>query len=393
MPNQVTRARRRRLDNLSRLETDLAESPGALAALAETLERGVPKRSHRGSGSHKKPSKDLWRTKLCSAFEATGACPDGAQCTFAHGAAQLRRRSAGVCSRVSDDAAAVGPTRWTVHAGEQSGWGAGGAPPSPPALARVDSSDLSTALERVRSITIDEAELTLSPHARAFSMPEPAPAVTPDGSPRLAGFHRSRPPSPPPFSLAPPAKAARTRGDGRLVGTVVHLSRKLCGTFDTVDEDGVAVTRFNGWYGFVRPDESTLRDEGFCRGDLFLHPSDAPAACAPAHRQPLFFAPTPPAQVQPPGRRPRLLPPRRPRPAPQGRGPPPRLRRLRRGRLGDGVAVPPGLLGLAGRLAAPRAVPLLGRGELAAPRAVPVLGHGQPPVLRVAMPGFEESAQ
>ena len=68
MPNQVTRARRRRLDNLSRLETDLAESPGALAALAETLERGVPKRSHRGSGSHKKPSKDLWRTKLCSAF-------------------------------------------------------------------------------------------------------------------------------------------------------------------------------------------------------------------------------------------------------------------------------------------------------------------------------------
>ena len=51
MPNQVTRARRRRLDNLSRLETDLAESPGALAALAETLERGVPKRSHRGSGS------------------------------------------------------------------------------------------------------------------------------------------------------------------------------------------------------------------------------------------------------------------------------------------------------------------------------------------------------
>ena len=41
MPNQVTRARRRRLDNLSRLETDLAESPGALAALAETLERGV----------------------------------------------------------------------------------------------------------------------------------------------------------------------------------------------------------------------------------------------------------------------------------------------------------------------------------------------------------------
>ncbi|KAH8064938.1 hypothetical protein JL722_1828 [Aureococcus anophagefferens] len=271
MPNQVTRARRRRLDNLSRLETDLAESPGALAALAETLERGVPKRSHRGSGSHKKPSKDLWRTKLCSAFEATGACPDGAQCTFAHGAAQLRRRS-GVCARVSDDAAAVGPTRWTVHAGEQGGWGAGGAPPSPPALARVDSSDLSTALERVRSITIDEAELTLSPHARAFSMPEPAHAVTPDGSPRLAGFHRSRPPSPPPFSLAPPAKAPRTRGDGRLVGTVVHLSRKLCGTFDTVDEDGVAVTRFNGWYGFVRPDESTLRDEGFCRGDLFLHP-------------------------------------------------------------------------------------------------------------------------
>ena len=302
MPNQVTRARRRRLDNLSRLETDLAESPGALAALAETLERGVPKRSHRGSGSHKKPSKDLWRTKLCSAFEATGACPDGAQCTFAHGAAQLRRRSAGVCSRVSDDAAAVGPTRWTVHAGEQSGWGAGGAPPSPPALARVDSSDLSTALERVRSITIDEAELTLSPHARAFSMPaapEEAPAVTPDGSPRLAGFHRSRPPSPPPFSLAPPAKAARTRGDGRLLGTVVHLSRKLCGTFDTVDEDGVAVTRFNGWYGFVRPDESTLRDEGFCRGDLFLHPSDAPAACAPAHRHLFFSRRRPPRRYNP----------------------------------------------------------------------------------------------
>ncbi|KAH8068073.1 hypothetical protein JL721_7022 [Aureococcus anophagefferens] len=203
MPNQVTRARRRRLDNLSRLETDLADS-------------------------------------------APSAPP----------------------ARVSDDAAAVGPTRWTVHAGEQSGW----RPPPPPA-SLAPTRATCRRRRRVRSITIDEAELTLSPHARAFSMPEPAPAVTPDGSPRLAGFHRSRPPSPPPFSLAPPAEAARTRGDGRLVGTVVHLSRKLCGTFDTVDEDGVAVTRFNGWYGFVRPDESTLRDEGFCRGDLFLHPS------------------------------------------------------------------------------------------------------------------------
>lgn len=34
-------------------------------------------------------------------------------------------------------------------------------------------------------------------------------------------------------------------------------------------------TYYNGWYGFVRPDTAMLNDEGICREDLFLHPSDA----------------------------------------------------------------------------------------------------------------------
>ena len=88
MPNQTTRARRRRLENLTRLERSLEDDPCILYdALAQSLERGVPKRSHRGT--NKRPARDLWRTKLCSAFEERGWCPDGERCTFAHGTGEL----------------------------------------------------------------------------------------------------------------------------------------------------------------------------------------------------------------------------------------------------------------------------------------------------------------
>jgi len=61
----------------------------------------------------------------------------------------------------------------------------------------------------------------------------------------------------------------------RMAGTIVHLSRRLCGAFTSRRLDGSTATYYNGWYGFVRPDAATLDAEGICRDDLFLHPSDA----------------------------------------------------------------------------------------------------------------------
>ena len=60
-----------------------------------------------------------------------------------------------------------------------------------------------------------------------------------------------------------------------MAGTIVHLSRRLCGAFTSRRLDGSTATYYNGWYGFVRPDAATLDAEGICRDDLFLHPSDA----------------------------------------------------------------------------------------------------------------------
>ena len=60
-----------------------------------------------------------------------------------------------------------------------------------------------------------------------------------------------------------------------MAGTVVHLSRKICGYFATRKLDGSTETYYNGYYGFVRPDAATLDAEGICRDDLFLHPVDA----------------------------------------------------------------------------------------------------------------------
>jgi hypothetical protein len=68
----------------------------------------------------------------------------------------------------------------------------------------------------------------------------------------------------------------------RMTGTIVHLSRRLCGAFTSRRLDGSTATYYNGWYGFVRPDAATLDAEGICRDDLFLHPSDAADEYNPA---------------------------------------------------------------------------------------------------------------
>ena len=70
--------------------------------------------------------------------------------------------------------------------------------------------------------------------------------------------------------------------NARMAGTIVHLSRRLCGAFTSRRLDGSTATYYNGWYGFVRPDQPLLRDRGPHRGDLFLHPSDAELGWRPA---------------------------------------------------------------------------------------------------------------
>ena len=54
----------------------------------------------------------------------------------------------------------------------------------------------------------------------------------------------------------------------RMAGTIVHLSRRLCGAFTSRRLDGSTATYYNGWYGFVRPDAATLDAEGICRDDF-----------------------------------------------------------------------------------------------------------------------------
>lgn len=67
---------------------------------------------------------------------------------------------------------------------------------------------------------------------------------------------------------------ARPWSPPRTAGEIVHLSRKLCGSFTSRREDGSSATYYNGWYGFVRPAGAALDGTGICRDDLFLHPSD-----------------------------------------------------------------------------------------------------------------------
>ena len=98
-----------------------------------------------------------------------------------------------------------------------------------------------------------------------FASPQHTPErplrVTPHGTPT-----GREPPVLSPLQ-APTDSFDNQRPDGRLGGTVVHLSRR---------------PGAQGWYGFVRPDQPLLRDRGHQRGDLFLHPSDAELGWRPA---------------------------------------------------------------------------------------------------------------
>lgn len=165
-------------------------------------------------------------------------------------------------------------------------------PSAAPTLRRIPSSE---ALEMANALLVPPA-VTPTPRARApHRLGAPA---SPGGAPRpppLAGGAgdlsvalASSPPFVPGVGLATPGGALGTptqgssrghppppRSDGRLGGSIVHLSRRLCGSFTSRRLDGTVATYYNGWYGFVRPDTAMLNDEGICREDLFLHPSDA----------------------------------------------------------------------------------------------------------------------
>ena len=171
-------------------------------------------------------------------------------------------------------------------------------------MPRINSGELCVALERVAHIAVEDNELgALSPLAPAFApssassspvqrrvlsdesrrwrmgfpklhntqvsprfaspqhTPERPLRVTPHGTPT-----GREPPVLSPLQ-APADSFDNQRPDGRLGGTVVHLSRR---------------PGAQGWYGFVRPDQPLLRDRGHQRGDLFLHPSDAELGWRPA---------------------------------------------------------------------------------------------------------------
>ena len=67
-----------------------------------------------------------------------------------------------------------------------------------------------------------------------------------------------------------------------MAGTIVHLSRKMCGYFTHTYFDGSTETFYNGYFGFVRPDGAIVNIEGICYDDLFLHPSDVADGYNPA---------------------------------------------------------------------------------------------------------------
>ena len=271
MPNQLTRARRR--------SQSLAEPPSSPFSI---------KREHRGGHSR---DPDAWRTRLCGEFEQYGSCCRGDACTYAHGENELRHRGSELwplaAPQVSPDSLAWPPPPEEPRTPERTvspSWEhvplTHRATSAPMPMPRINSGELCVALERVAHIAVEDNELgALSPLAPAFA---PSSASSSPVSPRFASPQHTpeRPlrvtPHGTPTGREPPVLSPlqapadsfdNQRPDGRLGGTVVHLSRR---------------PGAQGWYGFVRPDQPLLRDRGHQRGDLFLHPSDAELGWRPA---------------------------------------------------------------------------------------------------------------